>query len=146
MLSMNEILQVHMRPLLTRLRSQTSRATLTLVDLMSDRSASRDADGLPVRCDVLATLQKLPPVCLTRSRTTRAVIAIRRGELGCYLVDPAIAPEEFNKRHGITPEQVLAMENGSLYGWEVPEADPDIVRAHVCVRKSKVGETASQES
>lgn len=118
-----------MRPLLVSLRSREPRATLALEDLMNDQSESTQANALPVRCDVLATLKKLPPVCLTRSKASGTVIAIRRGELGYYLVDTPLSPEEFNRRHGITPEQVAAMENGALHGWEIPEADPDIVRA-----------------
>jgi len=130
LLAMSEVLQIHMRPLLVSLRSHTPRGTLALEDLMRDQGKSRLANALPARCDVLATLQKLPPLCLTRSKATRAVIAIRRGELGYYLVNPQLSPDEFNRRHGITPEQVAAMENGALHGWEVPEADPDIVRAY----------------
>ena len=129
MLAMGEVIQIHLRPLLVSLQSHRPRGTLALEDLMRDQDASAQAALRPARCDVLATLQKLPPVCLTRSKVTRAVIAIRRGELGYYLVDARLSPEEFNRRHGITPEQVTAMENGSLHGWEVPEADPDIVRA-----------------
>ena len=131
LLAISEILQIHMRPLLVSLRSHKPRGTLALEELMRDQGKSTKGSGLPpARCDVLATLQKLPPLCLTRSKATRAVIAIRRGELGYYLVNPPLSPEEFNRRHGITPEQVAAMENGALHGWEVPEADPDIVRAH----------------
>lgn len=130
LLSMNEILQIDMRPLLVRLRSHKPRTTLAAEELLHNHTLSTQSPVLPARRDVLATLQKLPPVCLTRTKATRAVIAIRRGELGYYLVDPPISPEEFNKLHDITPEQVAAMENGALFGWEVPEADPDIVRAH----------------
>lgn len=128
MLAMSEVLQIHMRPLLVSLRTRRPRGTLALEDLMTAHGTSTPENELPVRCDVLATLQKLPPVCLTRSKVSRAVIAIRRGELGYYLVDAQLSPEEFNRRLGITPEQVAAMENGAVDGWEVPEADPDIVR------------------
>lgn len=134
LLSMNEILQIDMRPLLVRLRSRMPRTTLAAEELLHNHTQSTQSLVLPARRDVLATLQKLPPVCLTRTTATRAVIAIRRGELGYYLVDPPISPEEFNKLHGITPEQVAAMENGALFGWEVPEADPDIVRAQWLAR------------
>lgn len=130
-----------MRPLLVSLRSREPRATLALADLMNDQSESTQANALPVRCDVLETLKKLPPICLTRSKPSGTVIAIRRGELGYYIVDTQLSPEEFNRRHGITPEQVAAMENGALHGWEIPEADPDIVRArrhpHVCDEQSE---------
>lgn len=113
---------------------------------MIDATEAAENKGvrLPARCDVLTTLQKLPEMCLTRSKTTGAVIAIRRGELGYYLAQAKLTPEEFNARHGISAEQVEAMENGSLWGWEVPGADPDIIRsmrasADHCHRRAATG-------
>lgn len=146
LLAIGEILQIHLRPLLATLRSRRPRQTLVLEDVMTDAKevAENEEVPLPARCDVLTTLQKLPAMCLTRSKTTRAVIAIRRGELGYYLVQAKLTPEEFNARHGISAEQVEAMENGSRLGWEVPGADPDILRsmratAAQCHRRAATG-------
>lgn len=131
LLSTNEIFCIRLRGLLVVLRARARRQAVPLEDLMSNvRDTVTDgAVSLPTRCDVLTTLQKLPQMCLTRSKETGAVIAIRRGELGYYPIETHLTPEEFNARRGISAEQVEAMENGSVFGWEVPGADPDNVRA-----------------
>ena len=67
---------------------------------------------------------KLPKIAASRLLTDGSAILIRRGESGYY---PAgdIDPTHFNTQRGITPAQVAAMEIGSMFGWEVPGADPD---------------------
>jgi hypothetical protein len=129
LLSTNEILHSRLQGLLIALRARAQRAPVPLEEIMneSDRTLE-EAIKLRTRCDVLTTLKKLPQMCLTRSKTTGAVIAIRRGEIGFYAIQTQLTPEEFNQRRGISPDQVEAMENGSLLGWEVPAADPDIVK------------------
>lgn len=129
MLSTNEILYSRLRGLLVALRARAQRTEVTLEEIMKDSGdTSEETLALPTRCDVLTTLKKLPEMCLTRSKTTGTVIAIRRGEIGFYPIQTRLTPEEFNQRRGINSDQVEAMENGSLYGWEVPAADPDIVK------------------
>ena len=131
LLALGDILQIHMRPLLAMLHSCVPRDTLVLEELTAQIASdiASQESSLPAHCDVLATLQKLPAMCLTRSKISGAVIAIRRGELGYHLVDTNLTPEEFNARYSISAEQVQAMENGALHGWEVPAADPDIIKA-----------------
>ncbi len=75
--------------------------------------------------DVLATLAKLPPVCAARHPITDAPIMIRRGEHGYHPAPPSLDPDGYNRRHNITPAQAEAMLVGSMFGWEVPGADPD---------------------
>jgi len=128
LLSANEILYSRLRGLLVALRARAQRTEVTLEEIMDSDGTLEDALALPTRCDVLTTLKKLPEICLTRSKTTGTVIAIRRGEIGFYPIQTRLTPEEFNQRRGISPDQVEAMENGSLLGWEVPAADPDIVK------------------
>lgn len=127
----NEIFHIRLRGLLVALRARAQRQAVPLEKLMPNGhdTVTEGAVRLPTRCDVLTTLQKLPEMCLTRSKETGAVIAIRRGELGYYPIETHLTPEEFNDRRGISAEQVEAMENGSVFGWEVPNADPDNVRA-----------------
>jgi len=36
-----------------------------------------------------------------------------------------LVAEDLNKDLGVTPAQQQAMETGSMFGWEVPGADPD---------------------
>lgn len=79
--------------------------------------------------DVVPTLLKLPRMCLAYLPGTREVTAIRRGVSGYYPIRTRLTPEDYNERHGITADEVEAMQNGSAFGWEIPAADPDIVRA-----------------
>lgn len=74
--------------------------------------------------DVLTILQKLPEVCVTLDAVTGETILIKRGVSGYYPL-PGRDADAFNKRHGVTKAQVMAMEIGSMFGWDVPGADPD---------------------
>lgn len=83
--------------------------------------------------DVLATLAKLPPRCfasIPSSRGPRTVLIIR-GVPGYTDMDTSITVHDLNSAlpKPPTPEQVEAMLVGSMFGWHVPGADPDIVRA-----------------
>lgn len=89
--------------------------------------------------DVLDTLKKLPDRVLTTLNTDRSqVISIRRGVMGYFPVvarpiaeGKMTAQEYCDAVNGpdITRDQIEAMENGSMFGWHVPGADPDHVRA-----------------
>ena len=74
----------------------------------------------------------LPPMCFSVLESTGELIGIERGESGYYTSEldtgdrtqnEAIADRE-NARMCVTPEQRMAMEIGSLCGWNVPGADP----------------------
>ncbi|MBQ9348776.1 MAG: DUF4314 domain-containing protein [Oscillibacter sp.] len=74
----------------------------------------------------------LPPMCFSVLESTGELIGIERGESGYYTSEldtgdmaqnEAIADRE-NAKLGVTPEQRMAMEIGSLCGWNVPGADP----------------------
>ena len=74
----------------------------------------------------------LPPMCYSVLPSSGALIGIRRGESGYFLAmegtgdraaNEAVANQE-NKRLGVTPEQRMAMEIGSLCGWDAPGANP----------------------
>lgn len=75
----------------------------------------------------------LPESCYSYLRTTGEVIIIARGEPGYYPTDFSSDDKEFNKqlveeynaKCGITKAQVAAMEAGSMFGWDVPGADPN---------------------
>ena len=75
--------------------------------------------------DVLATLAKLPELCAARLPNDGSPILIRRGVAGYWPFKPDLDVDEFNARHGTTPAQVEAMLCGSMFGWDVPAADPD---------------------
>ena len=58
---------------------------------------------------------------------TGATIMVKLGEAGFYTVTTDVKPELLNKVRGITLQQAAAMLAGSMFGWDVPLADP----AHV---------------
>ena len=67
---------------------------------------------------------------MTRLPASGEPIIIMRGEAGYYTVKPVskgerpMTPEQFNRANGITEAQVTAMRVGSMFGWDVPGADP----------------------
>ena len=75
----------------------------------------------------------LPELCFSTLPGTGALICIKRGESGYYPsdwnTDDAVQNRELadynNERLGVTQVQRLAMECGSMHGWDVPGADPD---------------------
>lgn len=85
----------------------------------AERFAPKIADGLP-------------PLCFSTLGTTGELICIKRGESGYYPSDwstsnPAANKElaDFNNQKlGVTYAQRMAMECGSMHGWNVPGADP----------------------
>lgn len=84
--------------------------------------------------DVLATLAKLPPRCFALVRSSRGprVVEIVRGVPG-YTATRTTAPADALNAalpEPPTPEQVEAMLFGSIFGWHLDGADPDIVRQH----------------
>lgn len=59
-----------------------------------------------------------------RSPGAPPVIGVRRGESGYYPIYTRQTAAQLNEAHGVTPAQREAMYNGSLFGWDVPGADP----------------------
>ena len=76
--------------------------------------------------------EELPELCFSVLPSTGALICIKRGESGYYpsdwdTGDPAQNRELAdynNQRLGVTAAQRLAMEAGSMHGWDCPAADP----------------------
>lgn len=82
--------------------------------------------------DVAKILAKLPTEVFVgpteaAKLAIRTPYAIKRGVAG-YLpivgMSDATA-ERLNERNGVTPAQFEAMQAGSMFGWEIPGADPD---------------------
>ena len=77
--------------------------------------------------DYLARNRCLPRYCYSYLRTEKTEIRIDFGERGYTPYRPqgnGRAANEMNRELGISPAQVSAMEAGSMFGWNVPAADP----------------------
>lgn len=75
----------------------------------------------------------LPEYCYVFLPTTYEIGIIQRGESGYYRTDTQIRTSEeavarvreANERLGVTKAQAEAMKAGSMFGWDVPAADPN---------------------
>jgi hypothetical protein len=80
----------------------------------------------------LASVRGLPEKCYGVLPFTGERIRIRFGEdryedfpqYGANQVVNRQYAEEQNSPYGITLQQMAAMENGAIYGWDTPMADP----------------------
>ena len=76
--------------------------------------------------------ESLPEQCYSLLPGSNDVIIIKRNEKGYYKTDiPAASKEdartlvdEYNGKLGVTKAQEEAMKTGSMFGWNVPGADP----------------------
>ena len=74
----------------------------------------------------------LPEQCYSILPGSNDVIIIKRNEKGYYKTDiPTASKEdaralvdEYNGKLGVTKAQEEAMKTGSMFGWNVPGADP----------------------
>ena len=82
---------------------------------------------------------KLPEVCFTYLLSDYSLIGIKRGEPGYYPIQlrPEVTAASLNAASGVTPQQVMAMEAGSMFGWDCPGADPDRYTAEMAERYVK---------
>ena len=77
---------------------------------------------------------ELPETCMTTLQETGELIILRRGETGYYHsewnTDDAAynrhIADDHNRARGLTPAQVEAMRVGSMFGFAVPGADPQM--------------------
>lgn len=92
-----------------------------------------------------AIADKLPEFCFSFQPTAAPgeyVVALRRGESGYAGTtyneeDPEKAENlvnYLNRRLGVTDLQRTCMENGSMFGWDTPGADPDYMK-NMCAPK-----------
>jgi hypothetical protein len=71
-----------------------------------------------------SNMAKLPEQCAATNPATGSSVLIKRGEAGYYSY-PGLDVNGFNQRAGVTAPQVEAMICGSMFGWDVPGANPD---------------------
>lgn len=91
----------------------------------AERMEQCGATFIPLRSD-------LPEVCYSILPSTGDVIIIKHGESGYYRCEYSTEDKSFNREFandrnanlGVSKAQVEAMLAGSMYGWDVPAADP----------------------
>ena len=84
------------------------------------------------------SLTRLPDLCWSVLPGEGTLICIKKGESGYYSSDWSTGDRAQNRyladynnqRRGITPAQEQAMLTGSMYGWDVPGADPKWYEGH----------------
>lgn len=72
------------------------------------------------------TAPGLPAFAYAEHPATGETIVVKRGKSGYYPANRPGRPDELNARLGVTPAQAEAMLTGSIFGWDVPGADPAI--------------------
>ncbi len=79
----------------------------------------------------------LPPFCISRNPTDGKLIVLKRGQMGYYPIKEINLPaairdemtlEEINALIRVDAAQLEAMKAGSMFGFHVPGAFPDIYR------------------
>lgn len=91
----------------------------------AERMEQCGATFIPLRSD-------LPEVCFSILPSTGDVIIIKHGESGYYRCEYSTEDKAFNREFandrnanlGVSKAQIEAMLAGSMYGWDVPAADP----------------------
>lgn len=91
----------------------------------AERMEQCGATFIPLRSD-------LPEVCYSILPSTGDVIIIKHGESGYYRCEYSTEDKVFNREFandrnanlGVSKAQIEAMLAGSMYGWDVPAADP----------------------
>lgn len=91
----------------------------------AERMEQCGATFIPLRSD-------LPEVCYSILPSSGDVIIIKHGESGYYRCEYSTEDKAFNREFandrnanlGVSKAQVEAMLAGSMYGWDVPAADP----------------------
>ena len=94
----------------------------------------------------------LPELCFSTMPGTGELICIKRGESGYYPSNWNTSSREHNRqiadeqnqRLGVTPAQKEAMMCGSMFGWNVPGADPAFVEEMQKKQEQTGGMTLAQ--
>mgnify|MGYP000491650338 CR=1 FL=1 len=77
--------------------------------------------------DLIEVLNDLPEMCMVQDIADKSkVICIKKGEQGYWPMEGWTwsAAIRFNERQGISAAQIEAMQAGSMFGFDVPGADP----------------------
>ena len=105
----------------------------------AERVESAGAKVIPLR-------SSLPERCYVYVQTENEIGLLRKGETGYYKTDISLYDaedakqfvEDINKKLGVTKAQAEAMKAGSMFGWNVPVADPKNYDAQGLLIKQKI--------
>jgi hypothetical protein len=105
-----------------------------VIDKLSDHAEYLEATLKAVRkCEIdwkqaLTNFAKLPEMCVARLPSDKGqLILIRRGEMGYTPLDSSTAGAlEHYINNGVRAAQIQAMLAGSMMGWDLGAADPDL--------------------
>jgi hypothetical protein len=78
----------------------------------------------------MSNFSRLPPYCAARHVSTGIPIIIFVGENGYHEFESEVDVDKFNQENDVTETQVKAMIYGSMFGWDVPGADPQYYNKH----------------
>jgi len=72
-------------------------------------------------------MSELPEMCISHNSEIGEYILIKKNESGYFETDITTEDEarSINDYYKVTEEQRLAMEAGSMWGWDVSAADPE---------------------
>ena len=70
----------------------------------------------------------LPYFCYSTLDSTGETILIKYGESGYYKCNTGMSAKELNKQLEVDEAQAEAMKCGSMFGWDVPGANPEFYR------------------
>lgn len=104
-----------------QLKTELSAGIARITELESELNALKQETPMSPNLPELAFVDN----SWDKSPGAPPVIGIKRGEDGFYPVFTTATADELNASYGVTPAQREAMHNGSMFGWDVPGADPD---------------------
>lgn len=71
----------------------------------------------------------LPDFCFAQyNLEPEKIILLKYGESGYYNTDYTGDAMEYNRQIGVTEAQMRAMVCGSMFGWDVPGANPEFYK------------------
>lgn len=72
-------------------------------------------------------MNNLPEICFAMNDVNNKVVILKKGILGYFNYDNVSnsSVDELNDSIGVTKTQVAAMKVGSMFGWDVPGANPE---------------------
>ncbi|WP_090739344.1 hypothetical protein [Paenibacillus sp. Mc5Re-14] len=93
----------------------------------------------------------LPEYCFVALETTGEVVMVHRYQMGYSPTRKGNEPwygeetaDAVNADRGITKAQAIAMKNGSMFGWDIPAANPNLYDENGMFKKEKLKEVTGE--